>query len=252
MNIQGLSLMGTYLLGVFASIGAAWVFKKILKAKEASSFIMEMPDYKSPNWKSIFHEIRHKTGHFLIDAGKIIIAISIVLWAMASYAPGDAFEQIEQRYENSTLSAAEIETVIASEKLEVSYAGILGKTIEPVIKPLGFDWKIGIALISSFAAREVFVSTMATIYSVGESDGEDNSSIRKKLQSEINPVTGEKKYSLALGLSLIIFYAFAMQCMTTMAVVYRETGTIKWPLIQLFYMTGLAWLGSFIVYQIFS
>lgn len=250
MSVQGLSLMGTYLLGLFASIGAAWVFKKILKSDASSSFIMELPDYKGPNWKTIFHEIRHKTSRFLFDAGKIIIAISIILWAMASYAPGNAFEEIENRYSNSELKMEDKEAAIASEKLEVSYAGILGKTIEPVIKPLGFDWKIGIALISSFAAREVFVSTMATIYSVGEAN--DNSSIREKLQNEKDPETGKRKYSLALGLSLIVFYAFAMQCMSTLAVVYRETNTLKWPLVQLFYMTGMAWVGSFIVYQLMS
>lgn len=251
MSVQGLSLMGTYLLGLIASIGAAWVFKKILKSDASSSFIMELPDYKGPNWKTIFHEIRHKTKRFLFDAGKIIIAISIILWAMASYAPGDAFEKIEKRYASTEVNAAEKDALIAAEKLEVSYAGMLGKSIEPVIKPLGFDWKIGIALISSFAAREVFVSTMATIYSVGES-GDDNSSIRKKLQDEKDPDTGQRKYSLALGLSLIVFYAFAMQCMSTLAVVYRETGTLKWPLVQLFYMTGMAWIASFVVYQLFS
>lgn len=251
MSVQGLSLMGTYLLGLFASIGAAWVFKKILKSDESSSFIMELPDYKGPNWKTIFHEIRHKTSRFLFDAGKIIIAISIILWAMASYAPGDAFEKIEARYATSEINTDDKAALVAAEKLEVSYAGILGKTIEPVIKPLGFDWKIGIALISSFAAREVFVSTMATIYSVGET-GDNNGSIREKLQNEKDPETGKRKYSLALGLSLIVFYAFAMQCMSTLAVVYRETGTMKWPLVQLFYMTGMAWVGSFIVYQCLS
>jgi ferrous iron transport protein B len=275
-NLQGLLLMGLYLIGFVAAICAAWVMKLILKAKERSYFIMEMPVYRMPNWPSVGLTILEKVKVFLIDAGKVIVAISIILWALSSYGPGDDMEKIEKNIteakpvalvtgwkkgedvvavrtlDNSMMEIkqADLESFEASQKLEASYAGKIGKAIEPVISPLGFDWKIGISLVTSFAAREVFVGTMATIYSTGNED--DTRSIREKMMAEVNPETGEKVYTAATGLSLLIFYAFAMQCMSTLAIVYRETKNWKWPAIQFLYMSAMAWVSSFIVYNIFK
>lgn len=251
-NYQGLILMAMYLIGFIAAIAAAWVMKWILKAKEKSYFIMELPVYRSPQWRTVGHTIYDKVKMFLFDAGKIIVAISIILWFLSAHAPGNKFEQIEKKYQDNTwranMNQDEVDAKIASEKLEVSYAGMLGKSIEPAIKPLGFDWKIGISLITSFAAREVFVGTMATIYSAGSTD--NTQTIREKMQAEKDPETGKQKYSIAVGFSLMIFYAFAMQCMSTLAVVYRETKSWKWPTVQFFFMGALAYVSSFIVYQL--
>lgn len=265
-NLQGLLMMGLYLIGFLAALAAAWVMKMLIQSKERSSFIMEMPIYRMPRWKNVGLSIFSKVKVFLLDAGKIIVAISIILWVLSSYAPAGKFEQIEAKYahvetdnylsQNKTddnLSYENIDDIqskIAAEKLEASYAGIIGKTIEPLIQPIGFDWKIGISLVTSFAAREVFVGTMATLYSVGDED--NTSSIREKMMMAKNTKTGEKLYTLATTLSLLIFYAFAMQCMATLAVVYRETKSYKWPLIQLVYMGVLAYASSFIVYHLFS
>jgi len=244
-NLQGLVLMLFYILGFLAAIFIAFILKFIIQANEKSFFIMEMPSYKIPDWKTVIYTIIEKVKIFLFDAGKIIIAISVVLWLLSSYGPGENFQEIEDKWED----AVDAEQYIAAEKLECSYAGIIGKTIEPVIKPLGFDWKIGISLITSFAAREVFVGTMSTIYSVG-----DNNiiSIRDRLKSEKNKETGEAFFTPAVGISLMLFYAFAMQCMSTIAIVYRETNSIKWPLIQFLYLTVLAYLSSFFAFQILS
>jgi ferrous iron transport protein B len=190
---------------------------------------------------------------FVFEAGKVIIAVSIILWVLSSFGPSDRFDKIEAKYSSATIKQQfpqdEIDRLQASEKLENSYAGMLGKSIEPAIQPIGFDWKIGIALITSFAAREVFVGTMATIYSV---DGDDThvESVREKMQSARNPDTGLPVFTTAVAFSLMMFYAFAMQCMSTIAVVYRETKSWKWPAIQFVYMTGLAYLASFIVYNL--
>jgi ferrous iron transport protein B len=251
-NYQGLILMSLYLIGFIAAIGAALVMKWILSAKEKSYFIMELPVYRTPQWRTVGLTILDKVKMFLWDAGKIIVAISIILWFLSSHAPGNRFEEIEKDYpqkiSSQGLSPDQLNSAIASKKLEASYAGILGKAIEPAIRPLGFDWKIGIALVTSFAAREVFVGTMATIYSVGDAD--NTQSIQDKMRSEINPATGLPKFSMAVGFSLLIFYAFAMQCMSTLAIVYRETKKIKWPLIQFFYMSALAYLASLMVYNL--
>ena len=245
-NLQGLTMMGFYLIGFISAILIAWLMKYIIKSKELSYFVMEMPTYKTPDWKTVFYTIIEKVKVFLIDAGKIIIAISIVLWALSSYGPTSKFDEIERKYQNTENA----EVVIASEKLESSYAGIIGKSIEPVIAPLGFDWRIGISLITSFAAREVFVGTMSTIYSVGDAD--NTKSIREKLMSHKNPDTGELFFTPAVALSLMLFYAFAMQCMSTLAIVFRETNSWKWPIIQFVYMSALAYLASFIAYQLLS
>lgn len=250
INVQGLILMGLYLIGFLAAIGAAFVLQYLIKSKEKSYFIMELPIYRLPQGKQVAMVIYDKVKVFLFEAGKIIVAISILLWVMASFAPGNRMEEIDKKYELNTAGLTESDKMnkLASEKLEASYAGIAGKTIEPFIAPLGFDWKIGISLVTSFAAREVFVGTMATIYSVG--DESDERSIRLKMKDEINPVTLQPVYSTAVAFSLMLFYAFAMQCMSTIAVVFRETGGYKWPLIQFLFMSGLAYISSFVVYQL--
>jgi len=245
-NLQGLTMMGFYLIGFIAAISIAWIMKYIVNSKERSYFVMEMPTYKTPDWKTVIYTIIEKVKVFLIDAGKIIIAISIVLWALSSYGPSAKFDEIENKYKNTENA----EVIIASEKLEYSYAGIIGKSIEPAIAPLGFDWRIGISLITSFAAREVFVGTMSTIYSVGDAD--NTKSIREKLISHKNPKTGEAFFTPAVALSLMLFYAFAMQCMSTLAIVFRETNGWKWPIIQFVYMSALAYLASFVAYQLLS
>src|ERR1035437_3341100 len=251
-NYQGLILMSLYLIGFIAAMSAAFVMQWILKAREKSYFIMELPVYRTPQWRTVGLTIFDKVRSFLFDAGKIILAISVILWFLSSHAPGNRMETIEKKYENPEMltkySEVERQAKISSEKLQASYAGILGKSIEPAIAPLGFDWKIGIALVTSFAAREVFVGTMATIYSVGNSD--NTQTIREKMHAEINPDTGLPKFTVAVGFSLLIFYAFAMQCMSTLAVVYRETKSWKWPVIQFLFMGILAYISSFIVYQL--
>jgi ferrous iron transport protein B len=254
LNLQGLALLSLYILGFATAIIAAIILHKTLKVKSTSFFVVEMPDYKIPSVKNVFLDVVEKTKAFVIGAGKIILAISIVLWFLASNGPQsfrDAEKNVIENVSNRELPQEEIDQMIASSKLENSYIGIMGKTIEPVIEPLGYDWKIGIALISSFAAREVFIGTLATIYSV-ESDDDDTTTIKERMASEVNPETGEKRFNFASGMSLLVFYAFAMQCMATLAIVKRETKSWKWPLIQFFGMTALAYLSSFIVFQILN
>jgi ferrous iron transport protein B len=254
INMQGLVLMFMYLIGFVAAIGSAYMMKKIIRIKERSYFMMELPLYRMPRWNTIGLHILEKVKVFLFDAGKVIISISIILWVLSSFAPGDRFKTIEAKYNEpayAAMPAADIEKNIQSEKLEASYAGIMGRVIEPVIQPLGFDWKIGIALITSFAAREVFVGTMSTIYSVGD-EGATQLTLKEKLQQEKNPETGLPMYTFAVGLSLMLFYAFAMQCMSTVAVVFRETKGMRWPLVQFLYMFALAYASSLAVYQFFK
>lgn len=252
-NLQGMALMSLYFLGFLAAIGSAKVLQLILKSKEKSYFIMELPDYKIPRWKNVGYTILEKVKAFVLEAGKIIIAISVILWVLASYGPSNAVEKAIEKAKTQAISThlntAETENLIAAYKLEASYAGHFGKFIEPSIKPLGFDWKIGIALITSFAAREVFIGTMSTIYSIG-ADNEDEKTIIQRMRAEKNPETNAITYTPALAASLIIFYLFAMQCMSTLAVVYRETKSWKWPVIQFVYMTGLAYVSSFLVYNL--
>jgi len=252
-NMQGLALMIMYLVGVVAAVLVAWIMKFLIKTKERSYFIMELPVYRMPRWKNVFYTMYEKSKTFVIEAGKVIIAISIILWVMAAFGPGNRFENIDQKYASAladtTKNTAHIETLIATEKLENSYVGILGHWIEPVIRPLGYDWKIGIGLITSFAAREAFVGTMATIYSVDGGD-EDTSTIRARMAASVNSRTGLPVYTFATGISLMLFYAFAMQCMSTVAIVYRETKGWKWPVIQLVYMTAMAYFAALIAYQL--
>jgi ferrous iron transport protein B len=252
VNLQGLVLMGLYLIGFVAAITASMIIKYFIKTKERSYFMMEMPLYRMPRWNTIGLHIIEKVKVFLFDAGKVIISISIILWMLSSFAPGNRFTNIERKYQSSTyaaMSPEEVQHHIQSEKLQSSYAGIMGRKIEPVIKPLGFDWKIGIALITSFAAREVFVGTMSTIYSVGNEEG-GKQTVKQKMLSEINPDTGLPRYTLAVCLSLMLFYAFAMQCMSTVSVVFRETGKAKWPIIQFLFMGAMAYAASFATYQL--
>ena len=247
VGFQGLALLFMYLLGIVAALGAALVLNKTIKSTEEGHFIMELPDYRVPKISNVIIEITRKVTQFVTSAGKIIVFVSILLWLGASYGPPARFDAIEAKYAQTESETGEQEK--NAELLENSYIGILGKSIVPVIEPLGYDWKIGIALITSFAAREVFVGTMATIYSVGSTD-EDVISIREKMQKQINPKTGNPLYGLPFGLSLLVFYAFAMQCMSTLAVVKTETGTWKWPIIQLIMMTGLAYVSSLAVYNL--
>ena len=253
-NTQGLVLGGLYLLGFFAAVLSAFVLRLIIKAKQRSFFVMELPPYKWPSLKNIGLTIYDKTKTFVFEAGKVIIAISIILWVLSSYGLNEEFKNAETIVADempSNFTEKEYDDRLASFKLEHSLAGTVGKWIEPVIRPLGYDWKIGIALITSFAAREVFVGTMSTIYSIGASE-EDELTIRERLRKERNPTGDGPMYTLAVGFSLMIFYAFSMQCMSTLAIVYRETKGWKWPLMQTIYMTGLAYLSAMLVYQLLS
>ncbi|MFK7979105.1 MAG: ferrous iron transport protein B [Saprospiraceae bacterium] len=253
-NQQGIAFMGLYLVSILAALGSAWVFKKILKTEERSFLMLELPEYRKPVFKNVLFTVYEKVKTFVIEAGKVIFVISIVLWVLASYGPNNKMELAEQEAitiaTQSNMNEAETADLVAGKQIEASYAGHLGKFIEPAIRPLGYDWKIGIALITSLAAREVFIGTMATIYSIGSAD--DEGTIRDRMAKEVNPLTGKPTYNFATSLSLLVFYIFAMMCMSTLAVVKRETGGWKWPIIQFVFMTGLAYLGAFVVYQIFA
>lgn len=228
-SLQGLMMMALYILGFLMALLAAWVMNRFIAKMEKNIFLMELPVYRMPRWKNAGITMVQKARVFVTDAGKVILLISVILWALSSYGPG----------ENGKPSRSELEN---------SYAGIVGKSIEPAIRPLGYDWKIGIALITSFAAREVFVGTMATLYSVDE---EDEKTLKQKMQSAVFS-DGQKVYGLATGMSLMIFYAFAMQCMSTLAIVKRETGKWKYPILQFILMGGVAYISSWLVYQLFS
>ena len=254
LSLQGLLMMGLYVLGIVMALLASFVLKLFIKIQEKSYFILELPMYRAPRWKNIGTTMIQKAGIFVRDAGKVIIVISLLLWFLSSYGPSERMQQVEASHIQQTINninhnknqQKQIDRIYRTQKLENSFAGLMGKKLEPVIAPLGYDWKIGIALITSFAAREVFVGTMATLYSVEESD---NSSLRAKLKAAVRP-DGTKVYSFAAALSLMLFYVLAMQCMSTLAVVKRETGSWKWPTIQFFMMTGLAYLISWGVYFI--
>lgn len=255
LSLQGLVLMGLYVFGVLIAMFVSYLLNLFIKIKEKSFFILELPLYKQPRWNNIIVTMFDKAKVFVFDAGKVIMVISLLLWGLSSFGPGEKRDQINRTYteriKNTPSLTESLEKERAASLLEHSYAGILGRSIEPVIRPLGYDWKIGIALITSFAAREVFVGTMATLYSVGESEDSSGNTLTKKMESAKRP-DGSLVYSTATGFSLLIFYLLAMQCMSTLAVVKRETGSWKWPLIQLLYMTGLAYLLSFITYQLLS
>lgn len=250
-NTQGLAFAFLYVLGIAAALLSGWVFKKVLKARMLSFFVMELPSYRLPDWRSVWRNIRSKVGAFITEAGKIILMISIILWFLASFGPPRKMEaarvQALEEAQATDMTEQERDNLIASRTLEASYAGMLGKVIEPVIRPLGYDWKIGIALISAFAAREVFVGSMATIYSIGSE--EDEFRIREHLARQVDPVTGQPIFNYATALSLLLFFVFAMQCMSTLAVVKKETQSWKWPVIQFVGMTGIAYIAALLAYQ---
>ena len=254
LSLQGLVMMGLYLLGTVMALIVSYIFKFIIKIKEKSYFILELPVYRAPRWKNVGITMIEKAKIFVTDAGRVILFISLLLWFLSNYGPPGRMHAINEKYAAATQQnvsanqSAALEKQFKSDKLQNSFAGILGKSIEPVIKPLGYDWKIGIALITSFAAREVFVGTMATLYSV---EDKNNSTLQQKMENAVHE-DGSKVYTLPAALSLMVFYVFAMQCMSTLAIVKRETRTWKWPIIQFIYMTGLAYLMSLAVYQIFS
>tara|TARA_R110002126_G_scaffold223050_1_gene368132 strand:- start:715 stop:2814 length:2100 start_codon:yes stop_codon:yes gene_type:complete len=251
LSYQALTLMLLYLIGFGTAIVSAYILNKILKIKSKTFFVIEMPNYKLPLFKNVVLTVIEKTKAFIFGAGKIILAISIILWFLASYGPGEQFNDAENivktEYASQHLNDEELQQKIASYKLEHSFIGIAGHAIEPAIRPLGYDWKIGIAIVSSFAAREVFVGTLATIYSVG-SDQEET--IKNRMAGEVNPVLGGPLFTFASGISLLLFYAFAMQCMSTLAIVKRETNSWKWPILQLVIMTGFAYIVALIAFQL--
>ncbi len=251
IGLQGLVMLGLYFIGFAMALVVSYVAKWFIKIKEKSFFILELPVYRSPRWKTVWHTMWSKAKIFVVDAGKIIMVISLILWALSSYGPKDKMEAAAINYKQALAKPGadtlNIENEYGNTKLENSYVGSLGKAIKPIIQPLGYDWKIGIALVTSFAAREVFVGTMATLYSVG--DENNKGPLRQKMKAAVRP-DGSPVYSLATGVSLMLFYVFAMQCMSTLAIVKRETRTWKWPIIQLIYMTGLAYVVSLIAYQL--
>lgn len=250
-NLQGLVMMGLYMIGIVTALLVAYVAKHLIRSTGKSFFILELPMYRAPRWKNLVHTMINKAKIFVFEAGKVIMLVSLLLWALSSFGPTKRMAQVEQQYalakQNTLLSADSLQVEYRAVKLQNSYAGIFGKTIEPVIKPLGYDWKIGIALLASFIAREVFVGTMATIYSVG--DDEEGLRLRDKLKLAKWP-DGRPVFTLAAGVSLLLFYVLAMQCMSTLAIIRRETQSWKWPLIQFTYMTILAYFASLLAYQL--
>lgn len=255
-NMQGMALFVMYLLGIIGALFSALILNRIIKSVRSSFLIFELPTYKMPDWKNVATNVWDKASGFLLDAGKIILLISIILWVLGNFGPNDKFYQAEDYVTQQApdLQGEELEKAVGSYQLEHSFLGYIGMGIEPFVRPLGYDWKMGIGLISSFAAREVFVGTMAVVYSLGDDvdieDDEQKNTLLGKMKSEINANTGKPAYNLASGISLLLFYAFAMQCMATIAVVRKETGSWKWTLIQTAFMTGLAYLAGFIAYQL--
>jgi ferrous iron transport protein B len=253
VSLQGLVMMGLYIMGLVMALIVSYVAKWFIKLQEKSFFILELPTYRAPRWNNIFVTMLNKAKIFVRDAGRVIIVISLILWGLSYYGPPEKMKNVATHYDQQIRLYPGQVTAMRRQKqsalLENSYAGILGKILEPLIRPLGYDWKIGIALITSFAAREVFVGTVATLYSVDGGKNADPQTLRQRMDSAKRE-DGTKVYTLASGVSLMIFYMLAMQCMSTLAVVYRETRSWKWPLIQLLYMTGLAYIMSFIAYQL--
>ena len=254
LNLRGLVLFGLYALGLLSALLVAFVLKGLIKRKGSGFLLLELPTFKKPRIQNILIAVFEKVRVFVWDAGKVILAISILLWVFASFGPGNSISNAEkvatQESKNKKLSKEEHLQYVASAKLEHSYMGILGKAIEPIIEPIGYDWKIGVSLLTSFAAREVFVGSLATIYAV-QDDGEENRLLIDRLRADTRR-DGRKTYTLATGCSLMVFYVFAMQCMSTLAVVKRETGSWKWPVIQLVFMGVLAYLTSFLTYSLLS
>lgn len=252
-NLKGLTMFGLYALGTFAALFGSLVLSKMMKSKGSQSLLMELPDFTLPRFREVLTMVFSKVKTFVVEAGKVIFVISIILWLLASYGPGNYNERITEFQENISATTADesaVEYQTNAFALEESYAGHIGKIMEPIVRPLGYDWKISIALLSSFAAREVFVGTLATIYSVNADFGEQT--LIEKLKSEQNPITLKPQFDVPTSMSLLIFYVFAMQCMSTLAIVKRETGTWKWPILQFIVMTGIAYLAALFTYQVFG
>ena len=255
LNYQTIALMSLYIIGFVTALLSSLVLTKILKIKKRSIFVMEMPNYKFPRVKDVFYTVFEKSKSFVVEAGKIILAISVILWFLATNGIGDKFENPRNYISESVqeISQEKLQTLEASIKLENSFIGYIGKGIEPVFKPLGYDWKIGIGIITSFAAREVFVGTLAVIYNI---DNYDDSVGKKEeiknIMARETDSNGNKIFTLASGISLLLFYAFAMQCMSTLAIVKKETNSWKWPILQFIIMTALAYFISLISFQILS
>ena len=252
INLQGIVLFGLYSLGIVFALLVSFLLKLFIKQKEKGFLLMELPDYKNPRWGNVFINVLEKVKIFIIDAGKIILAISIILWFLASFGPDmkDSMDGLSKSSTYQTMTEAEQSQAMASCKLSNSYIGLLGKRMEPIIAPLGYDWKIGISLITSFAAREVFVGSLATIYAV-QNEGAAQTLLIDRMRNEVK-ADGTPVFTLASGVSLMVFYVFAMQCMATLAVVKRETNSWKWPIIQLVFMGALAYLSAWITFSILS
>ncbi len=262
-SLQSLTFAGMYALGVFAALSSGYILKKIMRTRELSYLALELPVYRMPHWRNLWLTVWEKVSAFVWEAGRIILIISVLLWALASFGPGDSFQQaeVQARAEATAqqLSPEETESLVAAYQLEASYAGRIGKAFEPLIRPLGYDWKIGIALFTSFAAREVFAGTLAVLYQLGNAEAditdaaenETKATLRQRMEAEKFTDSGKPVYTLATALSLLVFYALAMQCASTLAVVRRETGSWKWPLLQFTFMTLLAYAGAWVVYNLF-
>lgn len=249
LGTKGFVLFMLYLLGFALTLITAFVLQKVVKTTESSVYIMEMPIYRAPHMKNILILVYNKIKVFVMEAGKIIMAISIILWFLSSHGSGNEFEKANKKLEQALNTGIGTDSLsnLMSRKLEYSYVGQFGHSIEPALSPMGFDWKMGIALITSFAAREVFVGSIATIYAAGDNE----ESIRQRLSSEKDP-SGHKVYTPAVCWALLLFYAFALQCMSTIAVVKRETKSWKWVGIQFVFMSALAYFSAMAAYQILS
>jgi ferrous iron transport protein B len=250
IDLRGLALLGMYFLGFIMGLLVAFILKVFIKEKDGSFFLLEMPLYRIPSWKNVRMTVWEKSYSFVGSAGKVIMTVSIILWFLSNYGPGRSIQETEKAV-RSSYTKSDIESVVASAKLEASYAGRLGKWIEPAIKPLGYDWKIGISLITSFAAREVFVGTMATIYKIGSIDGAEFH-LSKAMSMEKDPITHKQRYGLGTVFSLMLFYAFALQCISTIAITYKETKSLFWTILQVVAFTGLAYISAYLAFQWFS
>jgi ferrous iron transport protein B len=262
-SLQSLTFASMYVIGIASALGSGYVLKQLFRTRERSYLALELPVYRLPHWRNLWLTVWEKVSAFVIEAGRIILVISVILWALANFGPGTSLQEAQNKalVEASlqALSPEQTQNLVATYRLEASYAGQIGRHFEPLIRPLGYDWKIGIALFTSFAAREVFTGTLAVLYQLGDAEsavaerGENTAkaTLRWRMQAERFSDTGRPVYTLATAFSLLVFYALAMQCMSTLAVVRRETGSWKWPILQFAGMTLLAYLAAWAVYNVF-
>jgi ferrous iron transport protein B len=254
LTLPGITLFSMYFLGIVAAVVVAAVLKRTALRGGKPLYVMELPPYRMPIWRTVLLTVRERSVLFLQKAGTVILAVSVILWFLASYPgagkQGDALQEriVAAEQAGDVSGADEMRNDLAGLNLRESFAGRGGRLLEPVIQPLGFDWRIGIALITSFAAREVMVSTMATVFNLGESD-EGIHTLREKLRAATDSTTGERAYSALTAVSLMVFFVLACQCMSTVAVVRRETNSWRWPLFMVVMMNAIAWGASFVVYQ---